>query len=104
MAEYGLPGGAHPQYEVDHLIPLCLGGADDDRNLWPEPRRSVEPTLNAEAKDRLEARMCSLVCSGALDAAVAQKEISEDWTEAYRRFVGDPRDPRERTARRHAQE
>ena len=22
MAEYGLPGGPHPQYEVDHLIPL----------------------------------------------------------------------------------
>ena len=33
MAEYGLPRGAHPQYKVDHLIPLCLGGADDDRNL-----------------------------------------------------------------------
>ena len=39
MAEYGLPMGAHPQYEVDHLVPLCLGGNDDDRNLWPEPRR-----------------------------------------------------------------
>jgi hypothetical protein len=26
---YGLPTGPHPDYEIDHLIPLCLGGADD---------------------------------------------------------------------------
>ena len=91
MAEYGLPGGAHPQYEVDHLVPLCLGGADADANLWPEPRRSIEPTWNAERKDELEARMCSLVCSGQLDAAAAQHMIAEDWTAAYGRFVGEPR-------------
>jgi hypothetical protein len=42
MAEYGLPAGPHPDFEVDHLIPLGIGGADDDRNLWPEPRRSIE--------------------------------------------------------------
>ena len=23
---YGLPTGPHPHYEIDHLIPLCLGG------------------------------------------------------------------------------
>ena len=28
------------QIEIDHLIPLCLGGADDPSNLWPQPRRS----------------------------------------------------------------
>jgi hypothetical protein len=43
MAEYGLPPGPHPQHEIDHSIPLCLGGADSDRNLWPQPRRSIEP-------------------------------------------------------------
>jgi hypothetical protein len=68
MLEYGLPVGSHPTYEIDHLIPLCLGGADSDANLWPEPRRSIEPTWSAERKDELEARMCSLVCSGELDA------------------------------------
>jgi hypothetical protein len=88
MAEYGLPSGAHPRYEVDHSIPLCLGGADSDRNLWPQPRRSLEPVWNAERKDELEARMCSLVCAGALDVGTAQREISEDWTEAYRRYFG----------------
>jgi hypothetical protein len=90
MREYGLPAGAHPQYEVDHLIPLCLGGADDDRNRWAQPRRSIEPVFNAERKDELEARMCALACSGQLDIATAQKQISDDWTEAYKRFFREP--------------
>jgi hypothetical protein len=90
IAEYGLPGGAHPQYEVDHLIPLCLGGADSDANLWPQPRRSIEPTWNAERKDELEARMCSLACSSVLYAAAAQKEIADDWTEAWRKYFPEP--------------
>ena len=91
MAEYGLQSGPHPQYEVDHLVPLCLGGADDDKNLWPQPRRSIEPTWSAERKDELEARMCALACSGELDVAEAQKLISEDWTEAWRKYFGEPR-------------
>ena len=64
LAEYGLPPGPHPQYEIDHSIPLCLGGADSDSNLWPQPRRSIEPIWNAERKDEIEARMCSLVYAG----------------------------------------
>jgi hypothetical protein len=91
LAEYGLPLGPHPEYEIDHLISLGLGGADDDANLWPEPRRSIEPTLNAEAKDRLEYRLRELVCSGALDVREAQKMIAEDWTDAYQRYFGEPR-------------
>jgi hypothetical protein len=87
MAEYGLPPGPHPNFEVDHLIPLGIGGADDDKNLWPEPRRSIEPQWNAEAKDRLEWRLRDLVCGGQLDVREAQKAIAEDWTEAYRKFI-----------------
>jgi hypothetical protein len=85
LAECGLPTGPHPDWEVDHLIPLCLGGADDDRNLWPQPRRSLEPEFNAERKDDLEARLCQMVCAGELDAKAAQAEIASDWTESYRR-------------------
>ena len=88
MAEYGLPTGVHPQYEVDHLVPLGIGGADEDANLWPEPRRSIEPTWSAERKDELEWKLRDLVCSGALAVQVAQKAIAEDWTEAFKRYVG----------------
>jgi hypothetical protein len=54
MAEYGLPPGPHSDFEIDHLIPLCLGGADEDANLWPEPRRSIEKEWPAELKDDLD--------------------------------------------------
>jgi hypothetical protein len=91
LAEYGLPAGPHPDFEVDHLIPLDLGGADDDRNLWPEPRRSIEPEWNAERKDRLEWKLADLVCSGRLDLAAAQDAIRTDWTGAYRKYLGGPR-------------
>ena len=91
MAEYGLPGGPHPDFEIDHLIPLGIGGADADANLWPEPRRNIEPIWNAEAKDRLEWKLRDLICSGQLDVRAAQKAVAEDWTEAYSRFVHESR-------------
>ena len=60
LRRYGLPPGIHPDYEIDHLVPLCLGGSDDPSNLWPQPRRSIEMTWNTEAKDRLERLMCDM--------------------------------------------
>jgi hypothetical protein len=75
LRRYGLPAGEHPDYEIDHLIPLCLGGSDDSSNLWPQPRRNVEPTWNAEAKDRLERRMCDVVCGGEIDITTAQQAL-----------------------------
>jgi hypothetical protein len=93
LREYGLPAGPHPQYEIDHLVPLGLGGSDEDANLWPEPRRPLEPTWNAEAKDRLEWRLRDVVCGGQLDVREAQKAIAEDWTEAYRQIFHQ-REPR----------
>jgi hypothetical protein len=85
MSEYGLSPGPHPDWEIDHLIPLCLGGSDEDRNLWPQPRRSIERDWPAERKDDLEARLCQMVCEGQLDVREAQQEIASDWTESYRR-------------------
>ena len=91
MMAYGLTPNSWADYELDHLIPLGIGGADDDRNLWPEPRRSIEPVWNAERKDQLESRLRELICSGSLDAREAQKAITDDWTAAYNRFVAPQR-------------
>jgi hypothetical protein len=88
LIRYGLPPGAHPNYEIDHLVPLCLGGSDDDANLWPQPRRSIAPVENAERKDRLEARVCQLVCANEVDIVEAQRDIADDWIAAYDRYVG----------------
>jgi hypothetical protein len=73
---------------VDHLIPLDLGGADVDANLWPEPRRSIEPEWNA---DRLEWKLADMVCGGQLDLATAQKAIRDNWVDAYKSYVGESR-------------
>jgi hypothetical protein len=86
MRRDGLPAGPHPNYEVDHRVPLCMGGSDDDSNLWAQPRRSIEPVWNAERKDELEARMCQMVCSGRLGLVEAQHEIAEDWKAAYGKY------------------
>lgn len=87
LKRYGLPTGAHPDYEIDHLIPLCLGGSDDPSNLWPQPRRRIEATWNAEAKERLERKICDLVCAGQIDdIAAAQEAFLSDWIEAYQKY------------------
>jgi hypothetical protein len=88
LAAYGLPGGRHEAFEIDHLIPLSIGGSDTDQNLWPEPRRMIETEWSAERKDGLEMRLHNLVCTGQLEITVAQRAIADDWTEAWTRYVG----------------
>lgn len=84
MAAYGVTGppGA---YELDHLIPIELGGASAVANLWPQP---WDGPVGAHVKDRLEDRLHSLVCTGRLPLAVAQQEISVDWVSAYHENFG----------------
>ena len=72
-------------YEVDHLISLELGGSNSVRNLWPE---SYSISWNAHVKDALENRLHSLVCSGNISMAEAQKEISTDWIASYQKHFG----------------
>lgn len=71
-------------YEVDYLITPALGGADDIRNLWPQPYESGVWT--ARVKDALEDHLRSLVCEGSVDLATAQHEIATDWIAAYRKY------------------
>lgn len=69
--------------EVDHLISLELGGADDPKNLWPEP---YEPRPGAHEKDTVENFLHAEVCAGHLTLAEAQKEISTNWLSVYERM------------------
>ena len=82
--EYGLPVSTSGSYELDYLITPDLGGADDVRNLWPEPYGST--VWNAHVKDELEDRLHRMVCDGQLDLATAQTEIATDWIAAYKRY------------------
>lgn len=82
---YGIPWADHAKYEVDHLISRELAGADDVRNLWPQP---YEGAWNAHMKDRLENRLHVEVCAGRLTLSEAQAAISGDWTAAYQQYFG----------------
>ncbi len=82
--EYGIANVDADNYEVDYLITPGLGGAEDIRNLWPEP--SASPVWNSRVKDALEERLHQLVCTDKLDLPTAQREIATDWIAAYRKY------------------
>lgn len=71
--------------EIDHLIPRELGGADDVRNLWPQPYGGP---CNAVNKDRLENWLHKMVCAGKMSLEDAQRAIATDWVAAHRTYVG----------------
>lgn len=80
LAAYGDRKPLH-YYEYDHLVPLELGGASNDRrNLWPEPGTSPN------VKDSLENRLNDLVCNGTIRLATAQHEIAGNWVAVYHRL------------------
>lgn len=81
--EYGIRGTRADAYEVDHLITPELGGANSIRNLWPQPYSTV---WNAHVKDELENRLHGMVCAGQVDLTTAQREISQDWIGAYKKY------------------
>lgn len=87
--EYGLDRkGGH--YEIDHLIPLSIGGADVAENLWPQSYDTVP--WNAHIKDRLELKLLHLVCHGDLPIIQAQRDIAQDWVAAYQKYCPTERD------------
>ncbi len=82
-AEYGRtrrPGCC----EVDHLVPLELGGSNDIKNLWPQPD---EPRPGAREKDSLENTLHEAVCKSELSLADAQRCIESNWVECWEKYV-----------------
>ncbi len=71
-------------YEVDYLISPSLGGADDIRNLWPQPY--AEGVWTSRVKDALEDHLRLMVCEGRMELAAAQWEISHNWIAAYKKY------------------
>lgn len=62
----GCPG---PAWEIDHLIPRELAGADDIRNLWPQP------IAEARVKDHIETAMHKEFCGGTISLTDAQEQV-----------------------------
>lgn len=90
MAQAGVPGTAG-QWELDHLVPLELGGdpgytlnsAGLPVNLWLEPR--TEPD-GAHSKDNVESVLHHAVCDRQVTLRAAQVAIGTDWYTALNRL------------------
>lgn len=78
--------------ELDHLVPLGLGGASDTRNLWAQPDQGrpaqydPQDGFGINAKDGVEDRLHAAVCGGRVVLAAAQAAIAADWTTALGRL------------------
>jgi hypothetical protein len=81
---YHVPYAEHGKYEVDHLISRELGGADDVKNLWPQPWAGP---YGAHEKDRLENALHRLVCANKLGIVEARRAVVTDWVAAYKKYV-----------------
>jgi hypothetical protein len=62
--------------ELDHLIPLELGGDNDAANLWVEAGPIPNP------KDAVENALNQAVCNGQITLRTAQREIARNWLRA----------------------
>jgi hypothetical protein len=75
--------GSFATAELDHLVPLGVGGdPNDTRNLWLEPNDDARATTNANGKDDVENTLHSAVCAGRVGLVEAQRAIAENWTTA----------------------
>jgi hypothetical protein len=68
--------GRNVSAELDHEIPLELGGSNDASNLWPEVGSLPNP------KDRVETSLHHAVCDGRVTLTAAQAAIAANWITA----------------------
>jgi len=80
---YGLRAGHYGRtLEIDHIVPLELGGSNAIANLFPERQPGYR------AKDRLENAAHRLVCAGSIGLRAAQRAIAANWKTLYQRVFG----------------
>jgi len=84
-AAYGVIDHNRDTYEMDHFIPLELGGSNSIKNLWPEP---ADPRPGFHEKDLVENYLHRLVCKGQMDLNEAQRQIVTDWYKVYIQMKG----------------
>lgn len=69
--------------ELDHLIPLYLGGADTLDNIWPQcgPDGVALDDRYFKEKDRVEYYLGQQVRDGKMTLSLAQRGIAHNWTQ-----------------------
>jgi hypothetical protein len=86
--EYGMAATYYGRtIEIDHIVPLELGGSNAIANLFPEPGSGA---ANYHVKDTLENRAKADVCDGRLSLRTARRGFARNWEALYRRLFGHP--------------
>ena len=81
LREQRLEPSSSSDYELDHIIPLALGGHPRSlSNLMLQPWDGAN---GAKRKDRLEVKLQCLVCTGQVQLDEARGAIFNDWQAAY---------------------
>ena len=79
IRELEIPEELLVDFELDHRIPLALGGApSEERNL------ELQPWDEAGEKDRIETCLSRAVCAGTITLDEARRRIWADWRTAGR--------------------
>ena len=87
MRQYGYAIGEIDNFELDHLVPLSIGGAPEDpNNLWPQPRTR---NWTAADKDALEKSLQRQVCDGKVPLVEVQRAVMTDWIAAYKKYMSE---------------
>lgn len=70
--------------EIDHLVPLELGGADDPLNLWVQFAKYADGSPGFHAKDQLENELHRRVCKEGMLLPAAQQCLAANWIRCYK--------------------
>ena len=83
------PNNCKGTFEYDHWVPLCLGGSNDTRNLYPQPENVIwgNKRYGFREKDRLESYLCQKMRGKKITPKEAQDLIQKDWIKAYRKLI-----------------
>jgi hypothetical protein len=94
--------GQNQVCELDHLVPIELGGADGLGNIWPEcgPDENALQDRYFKYKDRVEGYLAARVLSGEMPLEQAQVGIAADWTQYLVESESFKRKPRTRRGSR----
>lgn len=79
LQEYNVSAGYGRTYELDHIIPLELGGSNDIENLWVEPSNTNNFKLGYQEKDKVENLLHKKVCNDEITLEKAQYDIVYNW-------------------------
>ncbi len=80
---YRVPVQNAANYGLDFLVPLQLGGASVQANIWPASVQGI----GFHQKEQLNYRLRTMVCEQGLPLGQAQQDIVSDWYALWTRYA-----------------